>query len=161
MIIVTQKFLAIIFLVNLLSACSYSDNPVAAILALVAQSNDNLFSAGIEKMPDKISHFKQVPLEQIEIIVQESFPIQVTVIAKGELPNDCISIDQVTQVRKDNLFTIELLMQEHSNQICTMLKKPYETIVSLDIEGFQAGIYTVKVNEISKIFELNVDNGEL
>jgi hypothetical protein len=160
MITQLQKKLAVIFLINLLNACSFPDNPAATFLALAAQLKDNTHLPSTEEISDKTSHFKQVPLSQIEIIVQESFPIQVSVIVKGELPNDCMTIDQVTQERKDNLFTIELLTQYQSKQICTALKNPYEKIISLEVEGLQAGIYAVKVNQISKFFELNIDNGE-
>jgi len=44
------------------------------------------------------------PVEEIEIVILESFPVQVQVIARGNLPDPCTEIYQINQEIEDNTF---------------------------------------------------------
>lgn len=152
----TKKQLTAIILITLLNACSSPDNASTAISPAESQPK-KLFTPN-EKFFSNSNQLKTIPLEQIKIIVQETFPIQVNVIIKGTLPNDCTTIEQITQEQKENLFIIKLLTQPPTHQICTAFKKPFEKIIALEVTGLKAGFYVVRANQISKIFELTIDN---
>ena len=44
------------------------------------------------------------PVEEIEIVILESFPVQVHVIARGNLPDPCTEVSEVLQEREGNTF---------------------------------------------------------
>ncbi|MDL5502719.1 MAG: hypothetical protein QSU88_05835, partial [Candidatus Methanoperedens sp.] len=43
-------------------------------------------------------------VESIEIMVLESFPVQIKVNASGYLSDGCTKIDEITEEKKDNTF---------------------------------------------------------
>ncbi|MBN1954177.1 MAG: hypothetical protein JW900_03905 [Anaerolineae bacterium] len=97
-------------------------------------------------------------VESIEILILESFPVQVQVIARGYLPDGCTEIDQVSQRREEETFWIEITTARPTGQSCTQVIVPFEESVSLDVAGLPAGTYTVDVNGVSGTFTLAVDN---
>lgn len=100
------------------------------------------------------------PVEHIEIMTFESFPIQVNVVARGYLPDNCTFIDDITEERSDNTMTVKIttVRQSDSDKDCIKGLKPFEEIIPLDVEGLLAGVYVVKVNGVSDSFELGMDN---
>ncbi len=98
----------------------------------------------------------QNPVERIQIVMFESFPVQVNVIVSGHFPDNCTTIDEITETRNNNSFTLNITTVHEQN--CAKVIKPFEEIIPLNVEGLKAGVYTVKVNNISDFFELGVDN---
>ena len=96
-------------------------------------------------------------VEEIEILVLESFPVQVNVIASGELPDGCTSLDEATPRREGNTFVINLTTTR-VDEICTQAVVPFDQVIPLEVEGLSAGTYTVAVNGITDTFTLDVDN---
>jgi len=96
-------------------------------------------------------------VEEIEIQILESFPIQIHVVAKGFLSDSCEKIKQIDTKRSDNTFTVT--MTTHSvGEVCTEALVPFERVIALEVEGLKAGIYTVDVNGVVDSFELEIDN---
>jgi hypothetical protein len=99
------------------------------------------------------------PVESIDILILESFPVQVNVVARGGFPNGvCIAIDQVLRERDGNTFRVTITTTRSPDVVCTDEVVPFEEVISLDVYGLPAGIYTVDVNGVTGIFELAVDN---
>lgn len=99
-------------------------------------------------------------VDEIEILMMESFPIQVTVVARGYLRDGCTEIDEVQQ-RFDpqtNTFIIEITTVRPADAVCTQALAPFEERVSLDVYARPAGTYTVDVNGATGSFTLEVDN---
>ena len=96
-------------------------------------------------------------VEEIEIIISESFPVQVHLVASGYLPNPCTEIDQITHERTDNHFSISISTYR-SPGICIQIIVPFEETIPLEVEGLPAGTYTVDVNGIQGSFVLETDN---
>jgi inhibitor of cysteine peptidase len=94
---------------------------------------------------------------EIDILILESFPVQVHVVAKGYLPNPCTRIDQIIQSREGNNFFITIKTKT-SSLPCIQVLTPFKEIISLDVYGLPAGTYTVNVNGIEKSFTLDIDN---
>lgn len=97
-------------------------------------------------------------VEDIDILILESFPVQVNVVARGNLPDGCTTIDKVTQERDGNTFRVTITTVRPVGMVCTEALVPFERVIALDVYGLPAGVYTVEVNGVSDTFELTVDN---
>jgi hypothetical protein len=97
-------------------------------------------------------------VDEIEISILESFPVQVAVTARGYLPDGCTSIDTVTQERTGQEIRVTITTTRPADAMCTQALIPFQQAFSVDVLGLPAGTYTVNVNGVSDIFELAVDN---
>ena len=97
------------------------------------------------------------PVDEIDILILESFPVQINVIAKGYLPDPCTEISEVLQEREGNTFFITIKTYR-SPGTCIQVITPFEVIIPLDVYGLPAGSYTVDVNGVQTTFDLEVDN---
>lgn len=97
-------------------------------------------------------------VDSIAILVMESMPVQVSAVAKGNLPDGCTSIGQATAQRDQTTFMVTLTTTRPVDAMCTQALVPFEQAISLDVAGLPAGVYTVTVNGVSGTFELAVDN---
>ena len=97
------------------------------------------------------------PVEEIEIVILEIFPVQIDVIARGNLPDPCTEISEVLQEREGNTFFITIKTYR-SPGLCIQVLAPFEEIISLEVYGLPAGTYTVDVNGVQGTFDLEVDN---
>ena len=97
------------------------------------------------------------PVEEIEIVILESFPVQVQVIARGNLPDPCTEISEVLQEKEGNTFFITIKTYRLPG-FCIQVLAPFEEIISLEVYGLPAGTYTVDVNGVQGTFDLEVDN---
>ena len=97
-------------------------------------------------------------VDSIDILIMESMPVQVSVVARGNLPDGCTSIGQATTERDDKTFVVTLTTRRPLDAMCTEALVPYEQAVPLEVAGLPAGVYTVTVNGVSDTFELAVDN---
>ncbi|MCW3975606.1 MAG: hypothetical protein NWE86_05115 [Candidatus Bathyarchaeota archaeon] len=96
-------------------------------------------------------------VNEIEIYILESFPVQVNVVARGYLKDSCTEIDNVITRREDKTFLITITTSRPYDK-CTQVIEPFEEVISLDVFGLEAGVYAVDVNDIKDTFELAVDN---
>lgn len=97
-------------------------------------------------------------VEQIAIMILESFPVQVQVTASGNLPDGCTEIDEVNVTQNEQTFDVTITTRRPVDQMCTEALVPFEETFPLDVEGLEAGTYIVNVNGVTKTFELAVDN---
>lgn len=97
-------------------------------------------------------------IKNVDIHILESFPVQASVAIEGHLPNTCSTIDDVTIDRIDQTFTIQIPLLQQKQSSCVQKTQVINHVIPLDIVGLKAGIYTVKVNDIEKTFELVIDN---
>ncbi len=96
-------------------------------------------------------------VETIDILIAESFPVQVFVVARGYLPDPCTEIYEVTTEREGNSFLVALKTYRAPGA-CIQVIQPFEETISLDVYGLSAGTYTVDVNGIAGSFTLEIDN---
>lgn len=97
-------------------------------------------------------------VDEIEMMIIETFPVQVNVIAKGYFHDDCTKIDHITEEQSGNTLTLKMIIVRQTDKVCKQDIKPFQEIIPLNVAGFYADIYTVNVNNKSAIFELGVDN---
>ncbi|MDX1413761.1 MAG: NBR1-Ig-like domain-containing protein [Candidatus Promineifilaceae bacterium] len=97
-------------------------------------------------------------VESVEIQTLESFPVQINVRVRGVLPDNCTVIDDVITQQEGNSFEIAMTSVQRSAPECVAEEVLFEETVPLDVEGLEAGSYTVAVNGIQGSFNLDVDN---
>lgn len=94
----------------------------------------------------------------IEILILESFPVQVHVVARGNLPDGCTQIDEVSTQQEGDAFYVTITTVRDADAMCTQATVPFEERIVLDVLGLKAGTYTVDVNGVTDTFTLDVDN---
>jgi len=97
-------------------------------------------------------------VKDIEIIILESFPVQVDVVVHGEFPDTCTEIGKVTTTREGRTFIVTILTRRPADAVCAQVITPFEKVFPLDVVGLEKGIYTVEANNVRDTFELQVDN---
>lgn len=97
-------------------------------------------------------------VEDVQLLVMESMPVQVAAEISGNLPDGCTTIADVAVNRADNTFNVELVTQRDPDAVCTQALVPFSERIALDVLGLEAGAYTVNVQGTTETFELAVDN---
>jgi len=99
-------------------------------------------------------------VEEVNLLIMESFPIQVAAVARGNLRDGCTEIDEVQSSYDEETmtFTVEITTVREPNAVCTQVLVPFEERIELDARGLAAGTYTVNVNGVEENFTLDVDN---
>ena len=114
-----------------------------------------LIITGADAMP-------KVLVESIEILVMESFPLQVSVAVNGIKSVPCTDLLDAAVSYSDNTFTVVLAETVLGPaESCIAITDPFETSVPLDVYGLPAGTYTVDVNGVKTEFTFDMDNGPL
>lgn len=110
------------------------------------------------RIPDAESVPATIGVESIDIQILESFPVQVKIVARGNLPDGCTTIKDISQNRTDLTFMIRITGERPADLACTQALVPFEKTIDLDVYGLKAGTYTVDVNGTQGTFELAADN---
>jgi inhibitor of cysteine peptidase len=103
---------------------------------------------------------KRAHVQAVELVILESFPVQVHALVKGNLADGCTEIDRIEQQRDLEIktFTITITTSRDPNLMCTQALVPFEETVPLDVRDLPAGTYSVNVNGVQGSFELQMDN---
>ena len=96
-------------------------------------------------------------VDEIDIFILESFPVQVQVIASGNLPDPCTEISEINQEREGNTFFVNIKTYRSPGP-CIQIIAPFEVTIPLNVYGLLAGTYTVDVNGVQATLDLLVDN---
>ena len=135
---------------------------LSALLALAGCATPNetpTAAANASGSTDNITGLATV--EEVEVILLESFPVQVQVIVSGVLPDSCTTIGETNIERTDNTFNVTVTTVRPAVAECEDVELTFEQTIPLDAEGLPAGKYDVDVNGVESSFELSVDNAAL
>ena len=131
----------------------------AALLTLLAASCAPTTSTPPPIVTEAPPQTSVAVVKSIDILLLESFPLQVNAVLHGDLPDaGCTTIASVEQVRQGNTFQLTLVTTTNPLAVCAQVLTPFEEVVSLDVHGLPAGIYTVEAGGIQATFEFTVDN---
>lgn len=84
-------------------------------------------------------------LHESSLVIRESFPPQVSLIIRGDLPTPCNALRAILNPPDDeNKIIVEVYSVADPDRICTQVLQPFEE--SLDIGTYPSGHYTVWVN---------------
>lgn len=130
------------------------------ILSLVAclpeqNATDTITPVGAGAM---VSQRSAAPVEAIDIVQDDRFPVRVSVIARGRFSKACTSVDQIRQERRGSTFLIAIDSVQYTGESCPENQAAFEETIPLDVIGLPAGIYVVDVNGLQGSFKLQRDN---
>ena len=100
-----------------------------------------------------------VMVGSVEVLLLESFPVQVAITVAGNKSVPCVELQPVAVFREGDLFTV--VVAETSlgpAETCIAVLDPFELSVALDVLGLSAGTYRVNVNGAEAQFSLDADN---
>lgn len=100
----------------------------------------------------------QAAVDSVDVLVMESFPVQISVTARGNLPDSCTRIDEIITQQTGETFRVAVTTLRQPALNCTQALVPFEETIPLDVIGLPAGTYTVLVNGVEGSFTLAVDN---
>jgi inhibitor of cysteine peptidase len=135
----------------------------AGTYTVIAQDQTTSFTLDVDNVPQEPDSGEDtgsnVYLDSITVNMMESFPVQVSVMLTGNLPDGCTKIQKIDSSREDNVFTINITTHKpNGRDACTQLLTPFEETVKLDIQGLSAGEYTVVAGDLTETFVLDTDN---
>lgn len=98
--------------------------------------------------------------EQLEVVLLESFPVQVQAHVRGTLPDTCTAIDRVEQAYSAETRTFSLLLVTKTLAAtgCRSELTPFTTVTDLDVMGLARGDYRVELGDLTASFTLAADN---
>ena len=129
---------------------------IVLAICVCACDEDDTPSNG--QSPDGNTIAGKASIEGTDILLLESFPIQVRVVVWGNLPDSCTSIDGIATERDGNTFLITITTSRPADKVCAQALVPFEENIALDVLGLPAGVYIFDVNGVRDTFEFTVDN---
>lgn len=152
-------FCCALLALSVLVACGNNDVPEESPVeepTAVSDSTDSISPTATQELSQSVIGVANV--DSIEVLILESFPVQIEIKARGSLPNGCTTIDNVSIDRAGNEFNVAIATLQDAGQVCTQALVPFEETIPLDVEGLPAGSYQVNVNGRTGSFTLSVDN---
>ena len=150
---------------------SAAGEPAATASAIAPEGEPAIDRSALSPQPDSGARSSADPpatniitgtanVNSIDIALMESMPVQVQVMARGDLPDGCTEIGETmtTFDGAHNTFTMTLTTVRPADAMCTAVLASFEERIALPVEGLKAGTYTVDVNGVRDTFELAVDN---
>ncbi len=103
-----------------------------------------------------------VSVESVEVLIMESFPLQVSLSVSGYLSVPCVKLLSPAVSYAYNQFTVVLAESTLGPaETCIAVTEPFQSSIALDVANLSAGTYTVNVNGIETEFILEMDNSPL
>jgi LysM repeat protein len=93
-------------------------------------------------------------IEGVEVRILESYPVQVQAVVRGQLPDACTYIEQITQVREGQTFRLRLTTARYPDRRCAQALTPFQQVVALNVAGLPGGAYDVRIGQIVTAFQL-------
>lgn len=89
-----------------------------------------------------------VYINDINLNIMESYPIQLSLYVNGELPTPCHELHMsVAPPNADNEIHIDIYSQVTDEDLmCVQVMEPFDTNLSIDVSGLGDGEYSVFVN---------------
>ena len=77
---------------------------------------------------------EEATFKSIEVLILESFPVQVRVNVTGYLPDGCVTLDEIVSAREDFVFSLKPITYRPAGEMeCTEALVPFEESVALDV----------------------------
>ncbi len=86
-------------------------------------------------------------IETVEVVVMESFPMQVALNVSGYIPDGCAAPTQILQSRDGNMVMVRVFRTLPPDVMCAAIAAMYSDTIHLE-GGFEPGHYTFDVNGV-------------
>jgi hypothetical protein len=138
-----------------LSACDEEDAPLLSTDTPIAVT---VTLPGATAVTPTLPAGGRAFIESLEVMVLESFPVQVQATINGNLSDSCTSLADTNVQQQGNTFIIGITTNYDTQAACTEALVPFSKTVSLTVEGLSSGTYTVRAGGLSETFALNIVN---
>ena len=86
-------------------------------------------------------------VRDVQLLIMESYPVQVSLSVSGELPTPCHEFRYVVEEPDaENRIFVEVYSVVDPEMICTQVLEPFAENISLPVQNLPDGTYTVYVN---------------
>lgn len=120
--------------------------PSSPDMAVVSPSIDRPIGGGtaVGNLPTGASlHL----IENVEVVVMESYPMQIALNVSGYIPDGCAAPTQVIQSREENTVMVRVFRTLPPDAICAAMAADYNDTIMIE-GGFDFGHYTFDVNGV-------------
>ncbi len=93
-------------------------------------------------------------VEDFDIVVLESDPVQVRVVVYGWMSDSCTTIRNFEQSREGNLIRLRIVTTRPADLMCAQMIKRFRETYPLDTQDLAPGGYTLDVNGKTQEFTL-------
>lgn len=94
------------------------------------------------------------PIDDLQVVIRESAPPQVTLNIKAGLPSGCAQRESHSVGRNGDTFTVRVLNSMPTGTVaCTMIYGSYQLNIDLGRDFRAGGTYTVNVNDKTITFK--------
>jgi inhibitor of cysteine peptidase len=94
------------------------------------------------------------PVQSIQVLVMESYPVQVAAVLRVMLSATCDKVGETPVEYADRTFRITVVAVSPLDHGCAPAIEPVEVRVPLDTRGLAPGDYTVRAGDVSAVFTL-------
>ncbi len=126
---------------------------ISAIYCIGCANIDDVLKATGEPPEGEGVIIRDIPIQEIEVLLAESDPVQVTVEVNGWLPDGCTEHHQTHLTQEGNTITIQITNIRPRGFACATVVTEYQERVS--IGTLPAGDYTVIVNGVEQEFRVD------
>mgnify|MGYP001590959884 FL=1 len=100
--------------------------------------------------------YSDAVVDEVTLTTGSSYPLTLTVTAKGNLPDGCTTISDMTYEKTGDTFYVTVTQARDSSKMCTQALVPYERSLAILVEALPLGTYIVDVNGVRKEYLLEV-----
>ncbi len=94
-----------------------------------------------------------IQVQEIQVQIMESMPVQVRAVLRGLLPNPCTVFADMNVTRQGNVFLIQL-ETSITSPTCPSTPTPFEVAVPLPVTGLPGGTYSIVAHGANTTFTL-------
>jgi len=92
-------------------------------------------------------------IDSVDILLLESWPVQVRVVVRGSLPTPCHALAwNLAEPDADGRIALSVFSTYDMDAVCTQVLQPFER--SIDVGSFTSGAYVLVVNGVEYPFEI-------
>ncbi len=94
------------------------------------------------------------PIESVEVLILESFPVQYSLLVVSGLPNSCVTFGGYTIARDDDTIQIEMINWKPADPevACAEIYRIVETVIPLFSEFESGKAYSIMLNDVTETF---------
>ena len=102
---------------------------------------------------DNQSIIADMPIAEIEVLLAESDPVQVSVVVNGWLADSCTAHHETHQAQEGNTITIQITTIRPADLACATVVTEYQE--QIFIGTLPVGDYRVVVNDVEQAFSVD------
>jgi inhibitor of cysteine peptidase len=126
---------------------------LALVIALGGALTTDTSDQNDQADPSNEYEVSEVNVETVDVLLAESYPVQVFVEVTGYLPDPCWEAQEPVTEQNGNRVDIEILAERKVDEVCPQVIEEYRTTIELGT--LEPGEWVVSVNGVEQEFEVH------